>query len=67
MDVLRHSFASYHLRHHRNDLNLTAQEPGTHNDEDAFTALPQVGEAGREHGGRWLSKMDSERRNSLHW
>ena len=28
MDVLRHSFASYHLRHHRNDLNLTAQELG---------------------------------------
>ena len=28
MDVLRHSFASYHLRHHGNDLNLTAQELG---------------------------------------
>jgi len=27
-DVLRHSFASYHLRHHGNDLNLTAQELG---------------------------------------
>jgi integrase/recombinase XerD len=28
MDVLRHSFASYHLRNHGNDLNLTAQELG---------------------------------------
>jgi integrase len=28
MDVLRHSFASYHLRFHGNDLNLTAQELG---------------------------------------
>ncbi len=28
MDVLRHSFASYHLREHGNDANLTAQELG---------------------------------------
>lgn len=28
MDVLRHSFASYHLRFHGNNLNLTAQELG---------------------------------------